>query len=250
MTLSNPQILCHVAFADFTQTPLSALQQNRRLSSALMNTAAKLPEQRQHQFLACRALLAELLAHHYHIPILPDMATHQNSRPQFIDTHLPDFNISHSGNRIAVALTTRGGVGLDIEVKRPRANLLKIAKQCFSINEYDWLISLPLCQQSAGFWQLWTLRESILKLCAKGVWQMKEIEIDPVHSTLSTTFCETLSSYHQQDANLHWSISCHQPMDILLLSQVDEIQAGMTLNSQVFAKNALKIFHYSPNSHR
>ena len=80
---------------------------------------------------------------------------------------LPSFNLSHSGNYVVLALP--GGedpaheLGVDIEVLNPRN--LKVAPRVFTVAEQEWLAESPL----ERFHQLWTQKESIMKLFGKGL---------------------------------------------------------------------------------
>lgn len=74
-------------------------------------------------------------------------------------------SISHSGNIAACAVDT-SEVGLDIELIKD-ANM-RIAKRCFSLNEYEWLLSLREEEQNTEFYKLWTLKESYIKQQGKG----------------------------------------------------------------------------------
>lgn len=80
---------------------------------------------------------------------------------------LPDFhaNISHSGELVA-CVTDVEEVGIDIEAIE-KADL-NIAKRFFTAMEYEWLLSLPDSGKDAGFYKLWTLKESYIKQQGRG----------------------------------------------------------------------------------
>jgi 4'-phosphopantetheinyl transferase len=79
---------------------------------------------------------------------------------------LPDikFNISHSGNMVACAVTTLGEVGIDTEEKLG-VNIPDFRK-CFSEDEWSWI---QTGEQLASFYKLWTKKESVLKACGTGL---------------------------------------------------------------------------------
>ncbi|MDF7671061.1 4'-phosphopantetheinyl transferase superfamily protein [Orbaceae bacterium ESL0721] len=177
---------------------------------------------RSKQFLVCRSILASLLKNYYDIPVLPEIYRDHNQRPHFCDPALPSFNISHSRQFVAVAITTQelAQVGVDIEVDRARKNYLAIANAFFSADENQWL------QMQANpldaFWQLWTLKESALKLYSKGVWQMKSVHVDPVKKAISTPFANSIAyQYRQlqfdQHQRLHLSVSSNKTIDDFVL---------------------------------
>ena len=160
--------------------------------------------------MAGRLLLADLLYEYNGSNTLPIIATRFNSKPVFVDDDLPNFNISHSGNKIAVAICTKGFVGLDIEARRLKKNSAKIARYFFSQQENDWLQQQN--DKIASFWQLWTLRESALKTYGKGVWQMKQMSINPEALTITADFAKEFYCHHQYNNNTHLSLCCNWPI--------------------------------------
>lgn len=208
---SNTIIIATATTTDFSLGPLLA---HPRLPNVIRAQAERLSGTRQIEFLACRVLLADLLAEHCAIAHLPAIEMGPNSRPQFSRTDLPHFNISHSRQNIAVALASTGAIGLDIETHRLHRNYLKIAKAFFTPSEQAWIIKQtdPL----AGFWQRWTLRESALKLYAKGVWQMRELSVDPDNNQLMLASLPLYSQY-QFHLERHLSISSAHPINRVIM---------------------------------
>lgn len=178
-----------------------------RIPKGLQRQAEDFNPQRRQQFISGRWLLAELLFNQIGCDELPDIDTTDNGRPVFIDQNLPDFNISHSGEYIMVALAHGCRLGLDVEHIRPRNRLMKLAQYSFSDQEYQWLVAQPESQQIDRFWQLWTLRESTLKLAAKGVWQMKQIRINPQYKWLSADFLPRLFGLTCRYDDIAWAIT-------------------------------------------
>ncbi len=77
------------------------------------------------------------------------------------------FNISHSGERVAVALSPMN-VGCDVE--RKRKDTIKIAERFFSAEEYERLKKISDTEeQNAEFTRMWTLKESAVKCCGEGI---------------------------------------------------------------------------------
>lgn len=73
------------------------------------------------------------------------------------------FNASHSGDWLAVAIAGDVDVGIDIETERrlPRAPLL--ARRFLSAEEAAWLVALDEPFRSRQFLKQWTARESLVK---------------------------------------------------------------------------------------
>lgn len=76
------------------------------------------------------------------------------------------FNITHSGEWISVAVSDRE-VGIDIE--KQRAPQYRIAERYFSPKEVAVLNKLEGPEKASYFFDLWTLKESYLKLLGKGL---------------------------------------------------------------------------------
>nr|WP_179883650.1 4'-phosphopantetheinyl transferase superfamily protein [Bacillus cereus] len=76
------------------------------------------------------------------------------------------FNISHSGKYV-VCVTHNEQVGIDVEHIKPIN--LEIAKQCFTTNEYKYIITQPKEFHISLFYDFWTLKESFVKAIGKGL---------------------------------------------------------------------------------
>lgn len=205
-----------VQLANLNDFNTSTMLNSPLISGQVIDNSKQLKGNRQKQFIAGRYLLAELLNDHYAITCLPNIIRCANQRPCFEKSQLPDFNISHSGDYIAVALASNGRVGIDIEQNRPRKHYQKIAKQFFSDVENDWLNQQ--IDSLSAFWQLWTLREAALKLYAKGVWQMKEVQIDMWQKNISASFADHFYYQQQQLLEIYLSICCDQPIHQCLIN--------------------------------
>ena len=185
------------------------------LSKQIINDAQLFNGRRKKQFLVCRSILASLLNQYCQIAILPTMVIGDNNRPCFLERNLPDFNISHSQDWVAVAISLDGRVGLDIEVARPRKNYLDVAKSFFADAEYQWM--MQQANTLKAFWQLWTLKESALKLYAKGVWQIKSVKVDIEKQLISAPFGQHFYYQYQQVASVHLAVNHNKPITEFIL---------------------------------
>lgn len=76
----------------------------------------------------------------------------------------PYFSISHSGHWVACALSGTTQVGLDIELRDPRRDVLALARQAFGADVAAELESMPLEARLAAFYQRWSEAEARYKL--------------------------------------------------------------------------------------
>ena len=185
------------------------------LSKQIIKDAQLFNGRRKKQFLVCRSILASLLNQYCQIAILPTMVIGDNNRPCFLERNLPDFNISHSQDWVAIAISLDGRVGLDIEVARPRKNYLDVAKSFFADAEYQWM--MQQADTLKAFWQLWTLKESALKLYAKGVWQIKSVKVDIEKQLISAPFGQHFYYQYQQVASVHLAVNHNKPITEFIL---------------------------------
>lgn len=84
-----------------------------------------------------------------------------------LDTGSVAFNLSHSGDRMAVAIS-RSDVGVDVERIRREMVAEDLAREVFSQRELTWLDAHG-DRQPAAFFRLWTLKEAFLKAEGRGL---------------------------------------------------------------------------------
>lgn len=113
-----------------------------------------------------------LLLRAFNLATLPEIIYGENGKPAFQGDVPLWFNISHSGDNIAVLVSDQGDVGCDIEILRPRRNWLRIAQAMFSSGEQAELMSATEANQLTVFWQIWTRKEALLKFAGQSVWSM------------------------------------------------------------------------------
>ncbi|MCK9218165.1 MAG: 4'-phosphopantetheinyl transferase superfamily protein, partial [Firmicutes bacterium] len=77
------------------------------------------------------------------------------------------FNISHSGNWVVCA-TFSQPIGIDIEQIKP-IEYSDIAKRYFTKDEYRSLLSADLPDRLSYFYEIWTCKESYIKMIGKGL---------------------------------------------------------------------------------
>lgn len=78
-----------------------------------------------------------------------------------------EFNISHSGNYVVVAIDDLP-LGIDIEEMK-KIEFEGIAKGYYDESEYKWIINHNKEEQMKCFYILWTLKESYVKYVGKGL---------------------------------------------------------------------------------
>lgn len=96
------------------------------------------------------------------------LGTH--GKPRVLDTP-PGFecNWSHSGDRIALAVSTSAPVGADLEILRDDFPALEVAHHCFTPAETSALRRTDSLTRQKLFFRLWTAKEALMKATGAGV---------------------------------------------------------------------------------
>jgi 4'-phosphopantetheinyl transferase len=74
-----------------------------------------------------------------------------------------NFNSSHSEDLVAVAVSQKHPVGIDVEIHRADRDFEKIQKRVFSAKEKMAWQQLSPADKGPFFYKLWTLKESLVK---------------------------------------------------------------------------------------
>lgn len=79
-----------------------------------------------------------------------------------------EFNLSHSGDRVVIAVAHGCAVGIDLEQLRPVRDRGGILRRYFCAEEAAEILSLPACKQERAFFCCWTRKESYMKAVGEG----------------------------------------------------------------------------------
>jgi 4'-phosphopantetheinyl transferase len=91
------------------------------------------------------------------------------------------FNISHSGEMVMVAMALDTELGVDVEWYNERTDPLRVARRAFSAGERETLAKTPARLQRAHFFAMWTCKEALVKCTGMGIHSGManfEIELD------------------------------------------------------------------------
>lgn len=80
-----------------------------------------------------------------------------------------DFNLSHSGADIVIAVARGQALGVDLERLDRRAVSTALIKRYFCMREHAVLAALPGETRQRAFLQLWTCKEAVLKAMGVGL---------------------------------------------------------------------------------
>lgn len=120
-------------------------------------------------FVARRAHLRRLLAAYLGIkPAEVGFRTNSQGKPFLANGGLW-FNLSKSGNRVVIAFTRAGEVGVDLEQVHEIPEAPELAQRWFSEGENAQLNTLPPGKFQAAFFHVWTQKEAYLKARGEGL---------------------------------------------------------------------------------
>ncbi|MCU1323514.1 MAG: phosphopantetheine-protein transferase [Acidobacteriaceae bacterium] len=123
-----------------------------------------------YRYRATRVLLRYLLSKYLRTSPKEIQFTYgANGKPHLRPDHSLEFNVSHSGNRAAVAITANSPVGVDLEEIRSIPEASQISAQCFSPEEVRQLAGMATLQQISAFMWCWSRKEALLKAMGCGL---------------------------------------------------------------------------------
>lgn len=155
--------------------------------------------------------MAYFLLHHvfeeYHLDTayLNEITKSKSGRPSVAHPQI-DFNISHSGEWVAIIFSyspCKKAVGIDIEQVRKVRDYLSLLNYYASETEIDEICrneALPqLTDLASRFYLSWCLREAVLKSQGVGIVKLAEVQHSLSRQQIRSVHCPkgTLCFYHQ-----------------------------------------------------
>ncbi|CAI1892032.1 holo-(acyl carrier protein) synthase 2 [Serratia grimesii] len=218
---------CHFA----RWIPTSTVLDTRRLSTDVIAATTAFSIKRRQRFLQGRILLAEMMFYLYGLPTLPTIATTPTGRPCFVDNHLPDFSLAYASNTVGVLLSEEGKVGLDIEVMRARGGQHKqLQYQYLTPAESAW-ISAQYDRLEAET-QLWSIRQSVLKLSGQGNSGQSTLRLHPFSGHLRSSTTPDVHVMSDADEYLSWACARTPGLERLMCWQYTE-QQGLQKDGEI-----------------
>jgi 4'-phosphopantetheinyl transferase len=130
----------------------------------------------------CRTVLAGLLERD---PAALRFEAGPRDKPRLLHEDNPldvRFNLSHSGDVVALAVTRGREVGIDVEWIRDRRDWPGLARRYFAPAEWRALQALPDELRLDGYHACWTRKEALVKATGMGTttpFDAFEVEVDP-----------------------------------------------------------------------
>lgn len=124
-----------------------------------------------------RSLLADCTGRAADELVFDEMA---GEKPRLEESRGWDFNVSHSGDYVAVA-AARGSVGIDLEFIRPVGDMAAIVRRYFHPDESAAWRAVEVGRREEAFFLLWSAREASMKCAGLGLAKgIAVTRVDPV----------------------------------------------------------------------
>ncbi|MDE2400630.1 MAG: 4'-phosphopantetheinyl transferase superfamily protein [Burkholderiales bacterium] len=98
------------------------------------------------------------------------------------------FNMSHSAGWALIGVSTRGPIGVDLEMVKPLNDAPLLAQKNFSAGEYAEYQRLPTADQTDAFFRCWTRKEACLKALGSGLSIEPAVFEAGLHDAPQTTY--------------------------------------------------------------
>ena len=194
------------------------------LSSGENERAARFSfEKDQARFVSCRANLRLLLARY--VGMAPEKIYFRyepHGKPAVAAGGGWQFNVSHSRDVAAIAISRFNSVGIDIELIDPEFPRDEVAEETMAADERSDLAALPPVAQPGWFFQLWTIKEALLKAAGAGL----SLEPRDIRIRLDEELQPTIVSAPQEfvHATLHqFSLRPHYASALAVLGKTSAV---------------------------
>jgi 4'-phosphopantetheinyl transferase len=130
----------------------------------------------------------------------------EHGKPYLADYPELAFNLSHSADRVMIAVGWLCQLGIDIEICKQRINLSGLVGKCFAEEEAAYWAKLPETQKSREFYRFWTRKEAFVKATGHGITLgLNHCVVNPENPTEFLRVpakCGKTSAWHALDIDL------------------------------------------------
>jgi 4'-phosphopantetheinyl transferase len=130
-------------------------------------------ERDRRQFIVARGVLRHLLASRLGVPPRQVPIVYGEHGKPRVDGPLA-FSVAHSAGLIAIAITSGGDVGVDVERVDSSIEAMQIAEDFYSSSEIESLRRLRGGERIRGFFRCWARKEAYLKAIGSGCFRPLE----------------------------------------------------------------------------
>jgi len=122
----------------------------------------------QARFAVTRGILRTLLGRYLRLPTADiEFGANEYGKPT-VDGGIK-FNVAHSGDFALLAFAKDTDIGVDVERISGDRVVGELARRVLSASEYERFVGLAEVERTPTFFQIWTLKESVLKAIGSGL---------------------------------------------------------------------------------
>ncbi len=116
----------------------------------------------------------------------------------------PEFNLTHAGDVVLIAISDGPPVGVDVERVRELPNMDSTAQYAFAAGEYRQFIATDQSERAKCFFDCWTRKEAVLKAFGTGLSGLKQLDLyaADVVRVEATTQCTNEGGWQVQSLDL------------------------------------------------
>ena len=130
----------------------------------------------------------------------------EHGKPYLADYPELAFNLSHSADRLMIAVGWNCQLGVDMEICKQRINLSGLVDRCFAEEEAAYWTKQPETQKIQTFYRFWTRKEAFVKATGHGIYLgLNHCVINPENPTEFLRVpdnCGKASDWHVLDIDL------------------------------------------------
>ncbi len=130
-------------------------------------------EEKKKQFVIARGALRKLLANCLSVTVAEISFSYgQHNKPciqQQYENRSIEFNLSHSGDYVLIAMTLDNKIGIDIEKINYEIDYQSLSNRFFSEKEKEELTKIVKDDRLDAFYRGWVRKESFIKATGKGI---------------------------------------------------------------------------------
>jgi 4'-phosphopantetheinyl transferase len=98
------------------------------------------------------------------------------------------FNLSHSGQWVAIGLHKSDEIGVDVEAIRPLSDWAMLAATYMGPAERSWIGEFPIQDRETAFLNAWTRKEAVTKALGRGLTlALASFEVFPINDNWKVT---------------------------------------------------------------
>lgn len=133
-------------------------------------------ERHRRRFYTAKAFLRHILANYLRVvPLSLRFEEGEYGKPSLAGKNCSlHFNMTHSEDLALYAFSAETAIGIDTEYLNKTLEIEPLIKRCFSQEEANALMELPLALKQVAFYDLWTRKEAYLKAWGWGLGRLDQ----------------------------------------------------------------------------